>query len=129
MQKSRIIETIQAAGHTVGFMGDGINDAPVLMRADVGFAMGGIGSDAAIESADVVIMNDEPTKVYESIEIAKKTKSIVWQNIIFSLGVKLLVMILTVYGNVTMPLAVFADVGVAIVAILNASRILRIKVK
>ena len=99
------------------------------MRADIGFAMGGIGSDAAIESADVVIMNDEPTKVYESIEIAKKTKSIVWQNIIFSLGVKLLVMILTVYGNVSMPLAVFADVGVAIIAILNASRILKMKIR
>ncbi len=126
------VEELFKSKHEKGkllFVGDGINDAPVLMRADVGFAMGGIGSDAAIESADVVIMNDEPTKVYESIEIAKKTKSIVWQNIIFSLGVKLLVMILTVYGNVTMPLAVFADVGVAIVAILNASRILRIKVK
>ncbi len=74
-------------------------------------------------------MNDEPTKVYESIEIARKTKAIVWQNIIFSLAVKLLVMILTVYGNVSMPLAVFADVGVAIIAILNASRILRMKIK
>ncbi len=126
------VEELFKSKHEKGkllFVGDGINDAPVLMRADIGFAMGGIGSDAAIESADVVIMNDEPTKVYESIEIAKKTKTIVWQNIIFSLGVKLLVMILTVYGNVSMPLAVFADVGVAIVAILNASRILRIKIK
>ena len=104
------------------FVGDGINDAPVLMRADAGVAMGEIGSDAAIEAADAVIMTDEPSKLIEAIKISRKTKGIVIQNIVFSLAVKAAVLVLSALGLATMWAAVFADVGVCLIAVANAMR-------
>jgi Cd2+/Zn2+-exporting ATPase len=117
------VEELQKSGRKVAFMGDGLNDAPVITLADVGLAMGGLGSDAAIETADVVIQNDNPHKIISAIKIGKITKNIVWQNIALAGGVKILVLILGAGGVATLWEAVIADVGVALLAILNAIRI------
>ena len=128
-QKIEKVEELMAEDSLKGnlvFIGDGINDAPVLARADIGVAMGGIGSDAAIQAADVVLMTDEPSKLVEAITIAKRTKNIVWQNIIMALSVKGVVLLLGALGFATMWEAVFADIGVAILAVLNSIRTMRV---
>lgn len=121
-----LLSAEQGKGKLV-FVGDGINDAPVLTRADIGIAMGAMGSDAAIEAADVVLMDDKPSRIAQAVSIARKTMRIVWQNIVFALGVKFVVLALAAVGIATMWLAVFADVGVSVLAILNAMRCMRIK--
>ena len=123
-QVERLLET-QAQGRKLAFVGDGINDAPVLSRADIGIAMGSMGSDAAIEAADVVLMDDDPSKIASVVRISRKTMGIVKQNIVFALGVKLIVLGMGAFGAANMWEAVFADVGVSVIAILNAMRALR----
>ena len=118
-QVERILDSARG---NLAFVGDGINDAPVLTRADVGIAMGAMGSDAAIEAADIVLMDDKPSNIARAIRLARRTMRIVHQNIVFAIGVKVLILILAAFGIANMWLAVFGDVGVAVIAILNAMR-------
>ena len=122
-QVERILDTARG---NLAFVGDGINDAPVLTRADVGIAMGAMGSDAAIEAADIVLMDDKPSNIARAIGVARKTMRIVHQNIVFAIGVKILILVLAAFGIANMWLAVFGDVGVAVIAILNAMRAMRV---
>ena len=115
----------QEKGRKLAFVGDGINDAPVLSRVDIGIAMGSMGSDAAIEAADVVLMDDDPSKIASIVRISRKTMGIVKQNIVFALGVKLIVLGMGAFGVANMWEAVFADVGVSVIAIINAMRALK----
>ena len=126
--KVRLLEEMQAAadhGGKVAFVGDGINDAPVIARADVGMAMGGLGTDAAIETADVVLMTDSPLKIVEAVNIARRTRTVVWQNIVMALSIKIVFVALGTMGMASMWEAVFADMGVALAAIVNSTRALR----
>ena len=125
-QKVERVEQLLSTTHgRLAFVGDGINDAPVLTRSDIGIAMGALGSDAAIEAADIVLMDDRPSKIALAMRISRKTLCIVKQNIVFALGIKFAVLVLGAFGCATMWMAVFADVGVAFLAILNAMRCLR----
>ncbi|MGI1658736.1 MAG: heavy metal translocating P-type ATPase [Desulfitobacterium sp.] len=127
VEKLEELFTLKSAKGKLAYVGDGINDAPVLARADIGIAMGGLGSDAAIEAADIVIMNDEPSKIVTAIKISKKTLKIAQQNAVFAIGIKVAVLILSAFGLATMWEAVFADVGVTVLAVLNSFRALEVK--
>lgn len=127
VEKFELLERQKSQKGKIVFVGDGMNDAPVLARADIGIAMGGLGSDAAIEASDIVIMNDEPSKIVSAIKIAKRTRQIVFQNIVFALGIKGIFLVLGAFGVATMWEAVFADVGVALIAIFNAMRVMNTK--
>ncbi len=125
VEKVEVLDKEKSSKGKLIFVGDGINDAPVLARADIGIAMGGVGSDAAIEAADVVIMTDEPSKIASAIKIAKKTRTIVMQNIVFALGIKAIILVLVALGLGTMWEAVFGDVGVTLIAVLNSMRAMK----
>ena len=127
VQKVEQLLKNKAEKEKLAFVGDGINDAPVLGRADIGIAMGAMGSDAAIEAADVVLMDDDPLKIVKAIKISRKCLRIVYQNIIFAIGVKVICLLLGAVGIANMWLAIFADVGVMILAVLNAIRALFVK--
>jgi Cd2+/Zn2+-exporting ATPase len=127
VEKLELLDKQKSQRGKLIFVGDGINDAPVLARSDIGIAMGGLGSDAAIEAADVVIMTDEPSKIATGINIAKRTRVIVWQNIILAMGVKLMFLSLGASGLATLWEAVFADVGVTVIAVINAMRAMKVK--
>ena len=122
--KVSAVEEMLKTGSPLVFVGDGINDAPVLARADVGVAMGALGSDAAIEAADIVLMDDAPVKLALAVRLSRRTMKIVWQNVIFALAVKAIVLVMGATGDANMWVAVFADVGVLVLAILNAMRAL-----
>lgn len=122
------VQTLKNESRVIAFVGDGVNDAPVIALADAGIAMGGLGSDATIETADIVIQNDQPSKIVMAIKIGRITKRIVWQNISLAMGVKVIVLIMGAGGVATLWEAVFADVGVALLAILNAVRIQKTKI-
>jgi Cd2+/Zn2+-exporting ATPase len=126
--KVKRVEQLKNAGAHLAFVGDGVNDAPVVALADAGIAMGGLGSDATIETADIVIQNDQPSKIISAIRIGRITRTVVWQNIFLAMSVKLIVLALGAGGLATLWEAVIADVGVALLAILNAVRIQRMDV-
>jgi Cd2+/Zn2+-exporting ATPase len=125
VERLELLQRETSPGKQLAFVGDGINDAPALALSGIGIAMGGLGSDAAIEAADIVLMTDEPLRLADALAIAGKTKKIVWQNIIFALGVKAVILMLGALGIATMWEAVFGDVGVALIAVFNAMRMLR----
>ena len=127
MNKVEELLSLKQSKENLAFVGDGINDAPVLSRADIGIAMGALGSDAAIEAADIVLMDDDPLKISKAIKIAKKCIHIVYENIYFAIGVKLICLLLGAIGIANMWVAIFADVGVMIIAVLNAIRALNVK--
>ena len=127
VEKFELLDSKKRQGSKLAFVGDGINDAPVLSRVDIGIAMGALGSDAAIEAADIVLMDDDPAKISLAMKISLKTLRIVKENIVFALAVKFICLILGAFGIANMWLAIFADVGVMVIAVINATRALRIR--